>query len=59
VRVYLAICKSFKDCIFGVVIPSVRIGLLCIYLFCGEIYISHIKYASFKIGGVYDESIKK
>ncbi|ADY19423.1 hypothetical protein YBT020_00855 [Bacillus thuringiensis serovar finitimus YBT-020] len=25
---------------------------------CGEIHISYIKYASFKIGGVYDESIK-
>ncbi|AHA69397.1 hypothetical protein YBT1518_00805 [Bacillus thuringiensis YBT-1518] len=25
----------------------------------GEIYISYIKYASFKLGGVYDEPIKK
>ena len=26
--------------------------------FCGKVYISYIKYASFKLGGVYDEPIK-
>lgn len=26
--------------------------------FCGKFYISYIKYAPFKLGGVYDESIK-
>lgn len=51
-RAYLAVYKSFKDCIFGLYIPFVR-------LMRREIHISYIKYASFKIGGVYDESIKK
>ena len=26
--------------------------------FCGKVYISYIKSASFKLGGVYDEPIK-
>lgn len=30
--------------------------ILCICLFCGKVYISYIKYASFKLGGVYDET---
>ena len=32
--------------------------LFYVSVFCGKVYISYIKYASFKLGGVYDEPIK-